>query len=181
MFVAIVAIFAITSDRLGRLETSSGMPNSKNANSEVMGDQAFLTDLIAHHEGAITMAQDARVKSSRPEIITFANDVISMERSNVEQTYIWRRDWYGDINHISLDKVDKKISMVKDLGVKDEKFDLRFLDAMIAHHEGAIKMLGDILVPTSKKEIHDMASSGIVALTKDIQTMKQWKEQWYGK
>lgn len=180
LFIIIVSLFAITSDRLGKVEKLSSM-TSGSSQGNTMGDREFLGDLIAHHEGSIAMAKAARVNSNRPEIIKFSDDVIAMETSNVEQAYIWRRDWYSDTNHIYLDQTDKKISMLRDLGVKDDKFDLRFLDAMIAHHEGAIKMLGEILVPTTKKEIHEMATGGIIGLSKDVEIMKNWRSEWYGK
>ena len=181
LFVVVVALFAITSDRLGKIETLDGMSKSGSNSDQGMGDKEFLSAVIIHHNGAIIMAKEAVSKSERPEIIKFANEVIAMESSNVEEAYVWRRDWFNEVTHIFPDKSDKKISMIKDLGDKDDKFDLRFLDAMIAHHEGAIAMLGEILVPTTKTEIHNMASSGIIALGKDVDTMKEWRKQWYGK
>lgn len=180
LFIAIVTIFAITSDRLTKIESTGNMSKSTNSES-TMGDKEFLTDVIAHHHGAIVMAKEARLNSDRPEILKFANDIIAMESSSIEQSYVWRRDWFGETSYIFPDKSDKKITMIRDLGSKDDKFDLRFLDAMIAHHEGAITMLNNILVPTTKTEIHNAASSGIIALSKDIETMKQWKKEWYGK
>jgi uncharacterized protein (DUF305 family) len=144
-------------------------------------DKEFLADVIAHHHGAIVMAKEARLNSDRPEILKFAGDIIAMESSSIEQVYVWGRDWFGETSYNFPDKSDKKITMIKDLGDKDDKFDLRFLDAMIAHHEGAITMLNGILVPTTKTEIHNAASSGIIALGKDIETMKGWKKEWYGK
>lgn len=181
LFVIVVGLFAVTSDRLAKIESKSGMSTSSVPTESGMGDQEFLTSLIIHHNGAIAMAKVALSTSARAEIIKFANEIIAMESSNVEQAYIWRRDWFGENTYIFPDKSDKKISMIKDLGDKDDKFDLRFLDAMIAHHEGAIAMLSDILVPTTKNEIHNMASSGITALSKDVATMKEWKKEWYGK
>lgn len=180
LFIVIVSLFAITSDRLGKVEKLSSMTGGS-SEGNIMGDREFLGDLIAHHEGAIAMAKTARVYSSRPEIIKFSDDVIAMETSNVEQAYVWRRDWYGETSHIYLDQTDKKVSMIRDMGIKDDAFDLRFLDAMIDHHEGAIKMLGDIIVPTSKKEIHEMATGGIIGLSKDVEIMKKWRSEWYGK
>ncbi len=181
MFIAIVSIFAVASDRLSKIESSTGMSKSALKSEEVMGDKEFLADVIAHHHGAIVMAKEARLNSDRSEILQFANDIIAMESSSIEQAYIWRRDWFGETSYIFPDKSDKKITMIKDLGSRDDKFDLRFLDAMIAHHEGAITMLNGILVPTTKTEIHNTASSGIIALSKDIETMKGWKKEWYGK
>lgn len=181
LFITVVALFAVTSDRLAKIESIGSMSRSASSTESNMSDKEFLADVIVHHHGAIVMAKEARVNSARPEIIQFANDIISMESSNIEQAYIWRRDWFGETSYIFPDQSDKKISMIKDLGSQDDKFDLRFLDAMIAHHEGAITMLNNILVPTTKTEIHNVASSGIIALSKDVETMKQWKKEWYGK
>lgn len=181
LFIIVVTLFAVTSDRLNKIESKSDMTKSLSNSESVMGDREFLSAVIIHHNGAIAMAKEALTKSDRPEIIKFANTVIAMESSNIEQAYIWRRDWFTETSYLFPDKSDKKVSMVKDLGNKDDKFDLRFLDAMIDHHEGAINMLNEILVPTTKKEIHNTASSGIIALGKDIDTMKEWRKQWYGK
>lgn len=181
LFVIIVVLFSLTSDRLNKLESIDNMSQLPGSGKEKMDDRQFLSSLITHHNGAISMAKEALTKSERPEIIQFANAVIAMESSNVEQAYVWRRDWYGDNNHIFIDKADKQVSMIKDLGNKDEYFDLRFLDAMIAHHEGAIAMLNDILIPTTRKEIHDTAISGVTALNQDVDTLKKWRQEWYAK
>lgn len=181
LFIIVVALFAVTSDRLSKIESIGNMPKSASQAEPSMGDKEFLVDIIVHHHGAIVMAKEARVNSTRPEITKFANDIIAMESSNIEQAYVWRRDWFGETSYIFPDKSDKKTAMIKDLGGKDDKFDLRFLDAMITHHEGAIIMLNNILVPTTKTEIHNAASSDIIALSKDIETMKGWKKEWYGK
>jgi len=177
LFIVIVFLFALTTDRLNQIEQKS--PMGQNTQSGRMDDREFLSDVIAHHEGAIAMAYVALTHSSRPEIIDFANTVITMEKKNIDAAYTWRRDWYGDEAHIFIDKIDPKITMIKDLGEKDSNFDARFLKAMIEHHEGAIKMLSEILVPTAKPEIHSMATSAIAGLSQDIIIMKQWLKEWY--
>jgi len=179
LFIAIVAIFAVASDRLNKVDNLQSM--SEKQSNVVMGDREFLSDVIAHHEGAVTMARVALEKSDRPEIKNFAHEVIIGETKNIADAYVWRRDWFGDTNYIDPAKVDSKITMIQDLGNKDAKFDKRFLDAMIKHHEGAIKMLNAVLVPTTKVEIHTMAIGAVVALAKDIELMKQWEADWYGK
>ncbi|EKD80736.1 MAG: hypothetical protein ACD_40C00019G0002 [uncultured bacterium] len=62
-------------------------------------------------------------------------------------------------------------------GMSDEEF----LNQMIKHHEEAIVMSQKILLPTSRKEIHDLATGIINTQTQEIKTMQQWKKEWYGK
>lgn len=178
LFTIVVISFAVISDKLPK---STDSMSGVKVESSSMSDQEFLEDVIAHHEGAVSMARIALENSDRAEIKKFASEVIIMETNNIAIAYRWRRDWFGDDDYIAIDKVDPKITMIKDLGRKDSNFDLRFLDAMIAHHEGAVKMLEGIIVPTSRTEIHNAALATIPALNKEIELMKTWKKEWYGK
>lgn len=180
LFIAVVGMFAVTSDKLSKLESTGTMNNSR-AEESAMGDEEFLENAIPHHEGAVVMAQAALTNSDRPKVKEFANAVITGESASIDQLYIWRRDWYGKSDRIFLDQVSRDVSMVQDLGSKDSEFDLRFLDAMISHHQGAIKMLNNILIPTKRPEIHEAAIAGISALSKDVKMMQDWKKEWYGK
>lgn len=180
LFIAIVGMFVVTSDKLSKLENVSSMSKTGTEES-TMGDEEFLDNAIPHHEGAVVMAQSALTNSDRPEIREFANAVITGESASIDQLYKWRRDWYGKSDRIFLDQVKPEVSMVKDLGGKDTEFDLRFLNAMIDHHEGAIKMLNGILIPTTRPEIHSTAVNGVIALSKDVQMMEAWRKEWYGK
>jgi uncharacterized protein (DUF305 family) len=180
LFILIVGIFAITSDQLSRIENATTMGATIGAKN-VMSDAEFLDNAIPHHEGAVIMAQVVLENSERPELRNFAQSVITGESKSIAQLYEWRRDWYGKQDRIFLDQVSPKVSMIIDLGEKDPEFDLRFLEAMIAHHQGAINMLQGILIPTARPEIHSTATAGVVALAADINTMQQWKKDWYGK
>lgn len=66
------------------------------------------------------------------------------------------------------------------LGNADEKYDSRFIDAMIEHHEGAIEMAKDAQLKTKRPEILNLAREIIKAQEKEIEMMKEWKQKWYG-
>ncbi|MDQ3099728.1 MAG: DUF305 domain-containing protein [bacterium] len=70
--------------------------------------------------------------------------------------------------------------MTSELGSKDEEFDLRFINEMIAHHEGAIDMAKQAQLNSDRPEIINLASEIIIAQSKEIDQMNQWKESWYG-
>lgn len=69
--------------------------------------------------------------------------------------------------------------MSMDLGAADDQFDLRFLNAMIPHHEGAVVMANDALSKSTRPEIKKLAQEIIASQTAEIKQMQQWKQVWY--
>lgn len=68
-----------------------------------------------------------------------------------------------------------------DLGPADADYDLRFIDAMIPHHEGALVMAQEVLQKSQRPEMKKLAEEIIKAQTKEIAEMKQWRKAWYPK
>lgn len=56
-------------------------------------DKAFLTMMIAHHQGAIDMAKQAQQSAKHDEIKTMANDIISAQNREIEQMKAWQKQW----------------------------------------------------------------------------------------
>lgn len=48
-------------------------------------DEMFLTNMIAHHEGAIAMAQDVLASGSDPQVRALAESVITSQQAEVEE------------------------------------------------------------------------------------------------
>jgi uncharacterized protein (DUF305 family) len=180
LFIVIVGLFVVTSDRLGKIEQKESM-NAPTTSEVKLSDQDFLTQMIEHHEGAISMAKEAQVKSKRQEIKDFSSDIISAQTGEITSIYSWRQDWFKESGHISMRMGADMPSMAIDLGASDTDFDKRFLQAMITHHEGAIKMANQVILPTDRPEIHDLAKNIITTQTKEITQMQNWLKEWYGK
>jgi uncharacterized protein (DUF305 family) len=70
--------------------------------------------------------------------------------------------------------------MVQMLGSSDVYYDLRFIDMMIPHHQGAIAMAEDALKDSQHAEIKEMAQKIVDSQQKEIEQLKQWRRQWYG-
>lgn len=58
------------------------------------------------------------------------------------------------------------------------EFDKAFIDAMIIHHEGAIKMAEQARHKADHQEIKNLAENIISAQTAEIEQMRQWKKDW---
>jgi uncharacterized protein (DUF305 family) len=71
--------------------------------------------------------------------------------------------------------------MSMDLGPADADLDLRFMDAMTPHHQGAIEMAKEAQQKSKRPEIKKLATDIIKAQDKEIAQMKQWRKAWYPK
>jgi uncharacterized protein (DUF305 family) len=68
-----------------------------------------------------------------------------------------------------------------DIGPADANYDLRFIDSMIPHHQGALVMAQEVLQKSKRPELIKLAKSIITEQNKEIAQMKQWRKQWYPK
>ncbi|MEN9226387.1 MAG: DUF305 domain-containing protein [Thermostichus sp. HHBFW_bins_43] len=65
------------------------------------------------------------------------------------------------------------------LGPADEAFDLRFIDAMIPHHEGALLMAKEALEKSQRPEIRQLAEAILATQSEEIEQMQAWRLSWY--
>jgi uncharacterized protein (DUF305 family) len=158
-------------------------------------DLRFIDAMIPHHRGAIDMANEALQKSQRPEIKALAQNIIKAQnREENELMRKWRVTWYPKASETPMAfnsqqgkmmpmTVDQKNSMMMkmDLGAADDQFDLRFMNAMIPHHEGAIVMAKDALTKAQHPELKQLANEIITSQQAEIDQMKHWRKTWYGK
>lgn len=56
-------------------------------------DEAFITLMIKHHEGAIDMANLAKTNASHQEIKELADDIISAQTKEIEMMQSWQKEW----------------------------------------------------------------------------------------
>ncbi|MEI1377603.1 DUF305 domain-containing protein [Nostoc sp. UHCC 0926] len=157
-------------------------------------DLRFIDAMIPHHQGAVEMAKEAQQKSKRPEIKKLADNIIKSQDQEITQMKQWRQAWYpkagdkpmaydsqmGHMMEMSSDQT-KAMMMSQDLGAADAEFDLRFINAMIPHHEGAVTMAKDVLGKSKRPEIKQLGQEIIKAQNTEIKQMQQWRKTWYNK
>lgn len=181
----------------------SGMDHSTMDHSMMMDlgpadaeyDLRFIDAMIPHHRGAIDMANEALQKSQRAEIKSLSQNIIEAQnREENELMRNWRKAWYPNAPEtpmaynsqqgktLPMAAEQKNSMMMKmDLGPADAEFDLRFMNAMIPHHQGAVVMAKDALTKSKRPEITKLAQDIISAQEAEIKQLQQWKQAWYGK
>ena len=157
-------------------------------------DLRFIDGMTPHHQGAVEMANVAQDKSKRPEIKKLADEIIKSQNQEIAQMKQWRQAWYpsagnkpmaynsktGQMMEMSSDQM-KTMMMNQGLGAADAEFDLRFINAMIPHHEAAVTMAKDALSKSKRPEVKKLAQEIIKAQDTEIKQMQQWRKTWYNK
>jgi uncharacterized protein (DUF305 family) len=66
------------------------------------------------------------------------------------------------------------------LGDSSAPFDQRFLDQMIVHHQGAVRSAQIMIADSARPELRDLAQRIISTQQREIDQMRQWRQDWYG-
>ena len=179
----------------GSMNHGSGMDHDMSMDlgpADADFDLRFVDAMIPHHQGAVEMAQEVLSKSQRPEMKKLAQDIIAAQNREINQMKQWRKAWYpkadskpmawhaqmGHMMAMSPEQI-QAMMMKGDLGAADDQFDLRFLNAMIPHHEGALVMAKDVLSKSKRPEMKKLAQEILTSQEKEIDQMKQWRKAWY--
>lgn len=190
------------------VSATPSMPHESNMNMEGMDhgmmqmdlgpkdenfDLRFIDGMIPHHEGAVAMAEQALEHSDREEIRQLAQAIIEAQETEIAQMQQWRQEWYPNtdatpmmydtqMGHMMPMSEEMRSSMMMDvdLGSADVEFDLRFIDAMIPHHEGALTMAEQALEKSDRSDIQNLSQNILSSQQAEIEQMQQWRQEWYG-
>lgn len=135
-------------------------------------DKRYINAMAAHHRGAMLLAEQAASNAKRKEIKDLAAGILAGEPKLIAELYSWKKDWYGDSR-------DARDPIVANLGPSDERFDLRFLNALIAHHEAGIEMTMEARTKSTRAEVLDNADAVEAFLKETLELFKAWRSDWY--
>lgn len=149
-------------------------------------DSMFVTAMVPHHEGAVEMAKLAETRAKRPEVKAFAATILSSQAAEIARMKEMKKGM-GDASHhgdgrSSSAMSDHEMGMDGDMGklAKSRQFDRDFLEMMIPHHEGAVKMSRKAIDGGIDPEVKQLARSIVKSQQAEIDQMKRWLKDWYG-
>ncbi|MCW1949231.1 MAG: DUF305 domain-containing protein [Candidatus Shapirobacteria bacterium] len=133
-------------------------------------DLRYINGMIAHHRGAMLLAEQAAQKSQDEKIKTLAETILKDEPKAIEELYNWKKDWYGDNRKV-------KDPLKVNLGEYDDNFDLRFLNGLIFHHQEGVKMTKETRLKSSRAEILNNANKVEDFLNEGIKMLTEWRNE----
>jgi uncharacterized protein (DUF305 family) len=81
--------------QMGMNSMMSGMMAGLNGKTGDEFDKAFLAEMIAHHQGAVVMAEEVLKNSKRPELIKLANDIVKAQTGEITMMKNWQKAWFN--------------------------------------------------------------------------------------
>lgn len=183
LLAAVSAICAIAA--VGATSASAGTAN------EV--DKAFVDEMPMHHEMAIEMAEMALDQAEHGQIKSTARKIIKAQRAEIGRLTkiakglgVTPADGHDHMAMMegleTLGLTMKQAGMDMDMGMLDgaKPFDRMFIEMMIPHHQGAIRMARIELRRGKDPELRTIARAIVSAQAKEIKEMKRWSAAWYG-
>ena len=135
-------------------------------------DKRYIDAMIAHHLGAIQLAEQVKDKTKRPEIKVIAESILENEPKLINELYTWKKDWYNNTY-----KVTPKQGV--NLGTYDANLDLRFINAAIAHHQAGVEMANEVAIKSTRNEIITNALVVGDFLKNSEQSLKELRTKLY--
>lgn len=165
----------------------AGCGTSEEAAAFNDADVSFLRSMTPHHEQAVEMAELVADRTRRPELRGFAEQVIATQSAEVEQMNglleAAGEDPVGGMDH-GMDGADQMPGMMDEAqmaeleGLRDQAFDLAFLEMMAEHHQGAIEMAGTVLADGVNPQVAELATGIAEAQRAEVEQMAGWRAAW---
>lgn len=76
-------------------DTMAGMTAELDGKTGDEFDEAFIKEMIVHHEGAVEMARQALLQAKHTEIKQMAQDIIDAQTREITTMRGWLKSWYG--------------------------------------------------------------------------------------
>jgi uncharacterized protein (DUF305 family) len=141
--------------------------------------------MIAHHQGAIDMANLALTRAQHSEVKAMAQNIISAQNKEIADMTSWQSAWgypassgANMTDHSAMGVENDMAGMTDQLkDLSGDTFDKKFLELMILHHQSAIDMSRPAAKNAQHQEVKTLAQAFINAQTKEIQQMQAWQKQ----
>ena len=142
----------------------------------------FLYEMIPHHEAAVSMAENLLSYGEGLEVkklaMTIMRDQIEGiqkmktlldQLKNTPQVYKAKEASYLKVYDEACKQLLNRMSKVEPTGSVDKDF----VEEMIPHHEGAVKMATNILNYTNNEELREIATHMISGQQRQLEEMKR--------
>lgn len=138
---------------------------------------AFMSMMIAHHQGAIKMAEWILERGENDDVRSAAEAIIAAQQAEIEELNTWLADWYdaepNPMMGMMADDMDIMDTMMAAMEAATSP-ERGFLEQMSLHHNSAIDMAQLSLLRAEHRELRDLAKDIIVAQAQEIAEYQTW-------
>jgi uncharacterized protein (DUF305 family) len=149
-------------------------------------DVEFMQGMIAHHAQAVVMSRMAKSRGANPTVLRLSNkiDQSQVPEIRIMQEWLRRNNQFApdtsSWRHMTMAGMLTPAQMKALQDAKGVDFDRAYLEYMIQHHVGALKMVEDLFAsPLAGQEVdvNVFANDVVVAQTAEIGIMQKMLTQ----
>ena len=140
-----------------------------------MNEIMFAQGMIPHHQQAIEMSTMAIKNGASPDVKKLARGIIAAQGKEISQLKYWLTVTKSSMtmeHDMGMSGMLTKNDLIELKKLKGSKFNTAFLQAMIAHHEGALQMVS-MLDRTKNSEAKKIAIDIQTGQSGEITLMKK--------
>jgi uncharacterized protein (DUF305 family) len=145
-------------------------------------DATFVRGMIPHHEQAVEMSGLVPQRSADPAVIKLASDISAAQEPEIKTMKTFLGQWNAgtDTGHEGHDMAGMEMQgMVDDATMtrletlRGADFDKLWLQSMIGHHEGAVRMAETEIADGANADAKTLAQQIVTAQRAEIDEMKK--------
>lgn len=140
--------------------------------SPITSERQFIQEMIPHHEEAVNSSEYLLSRTTNEDLQQFLRGVIELQNQEIEMMKEWYQDWY------SAPFIDSGtyMPMMPNLeGLEVLEQERLYIEGMIEHHLGAIKMANELLeLDPTRSELVDFAQDIIRVQSQEITQLRSF-------
>lgn len=178
------ALAALTVVVLALSATACG--GSSDGGSSAAGngtDLAFVSDMVPHHKSAVEMATIAQKRGQSTFVKKLADDIMRTQKQEITVMSAAK----GDLTKAEVKKAPLGVPsamMGMDMNTASLKtatpFDKAFIDMMVPHHQGAIRMARVEMSKGKSEKLMKLSKDIVAAQTREIKAMNAHRTEAFG-
>jgi uncharacterized protein (DUF305 family) len=145
-------------------------------------DQRFIDMMAAHHRMAVEMANMAKAMAEHTELRDMALAMVTSQSKEIEHLKQVRQRLFGSEEVPTAmhphDVENSGMAPMSELHTQ-QPFDKAFIDSMIPHHAGAVRMASVAVRGTADPELREMARVIIDVQAHEIGKLMELRSAWY--
>ena len=173
--VALLAGLALSGCTINLGQNAPQAENSQSSSTDFSGyDIMFAQMMIPHHQQAVEMGTLAETLAFSPEVKALAAQIKAEQAPEIAQMKTWLTNAGKSMDMGHEMTMDGMLSDAEFTALENStgpEFDQLYLQGMIGHHEGAIKM-AQMVVDSTNVEAKALGESIIASQTEQIAYMK---------
>ncbi len=170
-----IGFYLLNKEKINKTEEEIQILTPDHHNVEIKSEKDFLAQMIYHHQEAVNAAQKVLERGGTiKEVKEIASNIIKTQKDEIELMKNLYRQWFKEdlppqsIYHPMMRSLDN---------LSGKELDKQFLEDMILHHQGAIKMAEEMKKFTTKPETQQIIEAIIKIQSEEIKKIERILEE----